>query len=319
LAGAGFGPRQNGGFEMAMLDDADTMEPDVEAEAPATEKAAPKKPKTAKKKTMKAKPTREVSSISFPYKDLATGIAVAQSMIDAGGVALTTEQLAGVMGLQAGSGNFVIKVATARIFGLVANVAGKYELSDIGFAIVDKDERRSRAARADAFLKVPLYKRTYDEFRGKQLPPRPLALEQAFVRFGVSAKQKEAARLAFDKSASQAGFFSAGQDRLVEPIIAGGSAPPPGRPPADDDDGGGNGNGNSGGGNRRQAYDDGPDTSGLHPFIQGLLGSLPEPNTNWTVEGRATWLQAASKIFDLIYKGSGEITIVAKGPDTPKQ
>jgi hypothetical protein len=303
---------------MAMLDNADTIERDVEAEAPATEKAAPKKPKTAKKKKMKAaKPTREASTIQFPYRDLAAGVSVAQVMIDAGGVALTTEQLAGVMGLQAGSGNFVMKVATARIFGLVANVAGKYELTDIGFAIVDgKDEKRQRQARAEAFLKVPLYKRAYDEFRGKQLPPRPHGLEQAFVRFGVSAKQKEAARLAFDKSAGQAGFFSAGQDRLVEPIIAGGGTPPPPvRGSGDDDDGGGNG----GGGNRRQAYDDGPDTSGLHPFIQGLLGSLPEPNTNWTVEGRATWLQAASKIFDLIYKGSGEITIVAKGPDAPKQ
>jgi hypothetical protein len=297
-----------------MLDNPDTIDQPVEAETTAKEAAA-KKPKAAKKKTVKAaKPARETSTIQFPYRDLGSGIAVAQAMIDAGGVALTTEQLAGVMQLQSGSGNFVMKVATARIFGLVANVAGKYELTDIGFAAVDtKDEKRQRQARAEAFLKVPLYRRAYDEFRGRQLPPRPHGLEQAFVRFGVSAKQKEAARLAFDKSAALAGFFSTGQDRLVEPIIAGGGAAPP-RPPADDDAGGGNGNG---GGGRRKVEEE-YETSSLHPFIRGLLDTIPEPGTNWAMEGRAKWLQAAANIFDLIYKGSGEITIVAKPTDAPK-
>ncbi|MET0970218.1 MAG: hypothetical protein ABWY18_13535 [Tardiphaga sp.] len=294
---------------MAALENAETIELEVEADAPAAGKAA-KKSKVAKKKNMKTvKVTREASTIQFPYRDLGSGISVAQAMIDAGGVALSTEQLAGVMGLQAGSGNFVMKVATARIFGLVANVAGKYELTDTGFAIVDgKDEKRQRQARAEAFLKVPLYKRTYDEFRSKQLPPRPHGLEQAFVRFGVSAKQKEAARLAFDKSAAQAGFFAVGQDRLVEPIIVGGGAQPPSRPP--EDDAGGN---NGGGGNRRQpSNENAVDVSDLHPFIQGLLDTIPEPGTNWAMEGRAKWLQAAANIFDLIYKGSGEIHITAK-------
>jgi hypothetical protein len=45
--------------------------------------------------------------------------------------------------------------------------------------------------------------------------------------------------------------------------------------------------------------------------VQGLLDSLPEPETNWTVDGRAKWLQAAANIFDLMYKGSGEITVKA--------
>lgn len=296
---------------MAMLDNADTMERDVEAEAPAPENSAPEKSKPAKKKKTKAaKPTRETSSIQFPYRDLGSGVSVAQAMIDAGGVALSTEQLAGVMGLQAGSGNFVMKVATARIFGLIANVAGKYELTDIGFAIVDgKDEKRQRQARAEAFLKVPLYKRAYDEFRGKQLPPRPHGLEQAFVRFGVSTKQKEAARLAFDKSAAHAGFFAAGQDRLIEPIIGGQGRTQELRQttPFIDED---------------RIYEPEVPTSTprtpepasktLNPFVQGLLDTIPEPGTNWAMEGRAKWLQAAANIFDLIYKGSGEIQIVAK-------
>jgi hypothetical protein len=53
----------------------------------------------------------------------------------------------------------------------------------------------------------------------------------------------------------------------------------------------------------------------LHPFIQGLLKTLPEPGTNWSIEGRSKWLQAAANIFDLMYKGTGSIEIKAKAND----
>jgi len=300
---------------MAMINGSDTVAPtEPAAAAAATPTAAKKKvAKLVPKAKPKVKRVVVQSTISFPYRDLESGIAVAQAIHNAGAVALSTDQLAGVMGLQAGSGNFVLKVMTARIFGLVTYTASKYELTDLGFEITEKDDKRQKAAKAKAFLTVPLYKRTYDDFKGRQLPPR-LGLEQAFVRYGVSVKQKEAARQAFEKSANQAGFFAAGTDRLIEPIIAGTPLSERGRQTVDEID---------------FTDENNPPTlvqsvrtkpnDGLHPFIQGLLGSLPEPNTNWTVEGRATWLQAASKIFDLIYKGSGEITIVAKSPETPKQ
>jgi hypothetical protein len=54
------------------------------------------------------------------------------------------------------------------------------------------------------------------------------------------------------------------------------------------------------------------DLTKFHPFTQGLLDSLPEPNSNWALEGRAKWLQAAALNFDLMYKGgNGEIKISA--------
>ena len=31
----------------------------------------------------------------------------------------------------------------------------------------------------------------------------------------------------------------------------------------------------------------------------------------WTIEGRASWLEAAANIFTLIYKGDGRISIQA--------
>lgn len=288
-----------------------------ESTGEATGSADPKPPKSApRKKSGKiriprppAKPEREQSSIQFPYQDLEAAISVARALLAGGGVALSRDQLAGVMNLAAGSGNFVLKVATARLFGLVAFSGGKYELTDLGFNILDSDERRQKEARAKAFLNVPLYKRTYDEFRSRQLPPRPHGLEQAFVRFGVARKQRTNARLAFDKSAAQAGFFQGGADRLIEPIIGPGAAVDRGRPPLFAEE--------------EPSFSEpapversGPDTSGLHPFIQGLLSTLPQPHTGWRVEGRAKWLQAAANIFDLLYTGSGEIKISARS-DTP--
>jgi hypothetical protein len=254
---------------------------------------------------------RGQSTIQFPYMDLDAAISVARAMLQAGGVGLTRDQLAGVMKLAAGSGNFVTKVATARIFGLIATEAGKYELTDLGFSILDSDEKRQKGARAESFLSVPLYRKVYDEFRGRQLPPRPLGLEQALVKFGVAPKQKTNARLAFDKSAQQAGFFAAGNDRLIEPIIAGGAARP--TTYADEID-------FRGEEKEKSAVVENPfDRLGRHPFIQGLLETLPEPNTNWSIEGRAKWLQAAAHVFDLIYKGSGEINITAKGEPLSKE
>jgi hypothetical protein len=272
----------------------------AEGSSPIDEKVTasetPAEPVAKKPKKKWIKPAREQSTIAFPYMDLDVATSVAKSMIQAGGVELTREQLAGVMGQSVDSGSFITKIATARLFGLIAYVQGKYKLTDLGFAIVDGDERRQKVARAEAFLSVPLYRRTYDEFRGRQLPPRPQGLELAFVNFGVSTKQKTNARLAFDKSAKQAGFFAAGDDRLIEPIINRlvTNAVPLEAPEA------------------RTTQPQAPEVSGLHPFIQGLLDTLPEPETNWTVEGRAKWLQAAAHIFDLIYKGDGEIAITLK-------
>jgi hypothetical protein len=248
------------------------------------------------------------STIQFPYGDLNDAVVVANGIMKCGGVACQPDQLAASLGQEPTSGNFRQKIATARTFGIIETIRGRYQLTELGFAIADKG--REKVARVEAFLSVPLYRRVYEEFRNKQLPPRPQALEHAFVGFGVARKQKERARQAFDRSAQQAGFFDqAGRDRLIRP--SGGST----SQPSFEEEGGsarietdtdaetashGGGGSNGGGGGRRGR---------LHPFIQGLLDSLPEPETNWAEEGRAKWLQAAANIFDLMYKGDANITV----------
>lgn len=62
-----------------------------------------------------------------------------------------------------------------------------------------------------------------------------------------------------------------------------------------------------------------PPTPELHPFILGLLKTLPKPafdengspETDWASPARMKWLQTAANIFDLIYKGEGGIKIEA--------
>jgi hypothetical protein len=245
------------------------------------------------------KRTREQSSIGFPYLDLDDAISVAAALLGNGGVPCEPDQLAAALKHPPTSGTFRMKIATARMFGLIETIQGKYHLTDLGFAITDGS--RQKAARADAFLNVPLYRKVYEQFRNQQLPPRPVALERTFVGFGVAQKQADRARVAFDKSAQQAGYFDqGGRDRLIRPPVGsatssnGGTpidapqsdiSPPP--PPGKSGGGGGD----------------------YHPFILGLLDTLPASGTLWTVEGRAAWLEAAASAFKLIYKGEGKITI----------
>jgi hypothetical protein len=253
--------------------------------------------------------TREQSAISFPYGDLNDAMSVARGIMACGGMACAPDQLAAALKQAPTSGAFRGKVSTARIFGLVDTVQGKYQLTELGAAITDS--KRERAARADAFLKVPLYRKVYEEFRNRPLPPRPLPLEHAFVGFGVAVKQKDKARYAFDRSAQQAGYYDHGsRDRLIRPPVADISGQPSdptdaGRQQDVDIESGerfGGGGFNSGGSNTINR-------GRLHPFIQGLLDTLPEPNTNWAEEGRAKWLQAAANIFDLMYMGDAHITV----------
>ena len=39
----------------------------------------------------------------------------------------------------------------------------------------------------------------------------------------------------------------------------------------------------------------------LHPFVAGLIQTLPESDTVFLYENRRAWLQAAADIFDLLY------------------
>jgi hypothetical protein len=278
-----------------------------------------------KRISMAPKPVKrqkEQSSIAFPYVDMDSAITIARTMYESGGFPCTREQLAGAMKMSPGNGSFIIKTAAARMFGLVDSKDGKYQLTQLGFNILD--EAREKAARAESFLCVPLFKKTYDEFKNKQLPPRPLGLENAFVQFGVSPKQKANARLAFEKSARQAGYSTIDPDRLIEPILGPTGPTDPVRvhgshkrlepePPIK-------------GPSQHFTLEGEPSRftlgeveSGLDPLIRGLLSRLPKAGEKWEINKRARWLQTLAANFDMVYQSDdGDTIIIIERKDSSK-
>ena len=239
---------------------------------------------------------RERSTIEFPYLDLDDAVEIAKTIHSNAGVTCTLDQLAAYLKHSMNSGSFRLRTSNARTYGLTENERGSLTLTDLGRRIADPSQES--AARAESFLRVPLYSRIFENYRGYTLPPAS-ALEKFMREAGVAAKQTGKARQAFMRAAKQAGFFAHGEDRLVQPAIA----PSPGtkpiepehpKPPEPE---------------KKQNGSGGGDFGNLHPFIQGLLKTLPEPETEWKAADRVKWLSTAANIFDLIYKGEGGIEV----------
>lgn len=231
------------------------------------------------------------STIEFSYFDLAGAIEIAHAVKHIGGTSADWKQLAVKLTMSPDGGGFRARVMSGKAFGILDYSRGTVELTELGLRIVDP--QFERAARVDAFMAVPLHKALFDRLNGQTLPPPP-AIERMAEQLGVAPKQKDKARLAFIRSAKQAGLFELATDRLSLPpglhTLSREKVPAAPVPVEQTIAGGGGG---SGGGS-----DD------LHPFIKGLLQKLPEPETEWSVEGRAKWLTTAMNIFDLMYSSA---------------
>ena len=233
---------------------------------------------------------RERSTIAFPYLDLDDSIEIAKGVHDLTGANCQWDQLAAKLDQSGTGGAFRQRVMTARMFGFITYSQSTITLTPLGSRLCDPQQEA--AAKAEAFLNIPLYKAVYEQFRNVTLPPVP-ALENAMVGMGVALKQKDKARQVFQRSATQAGFFALGPNRLVIPAIRNSAAAPavnPADPAVEDDK------------KKKKTKDD--DGEELHPFIQGLLKKLPPADSEWPNDKRAKWLQAAVNIFDLMYTES---------------
>jgi hypothetical protein len=234
---------------------------------------------------------RLVSTIAFPWADLDNAVRVAKAIYKVGGTSLTLEQLAAELKVAVKGGGFRLMYSAAKTFGLVTLSQGNVTLTDLGRTI--NDPKAEPAARAEAFLRVPLYRALYDIYKGGTPLPPASGLEAEMFKLGVVKKATERARQVFQKSAQQAGFFKYGTEKLVMPVAtaAGTGTPEPQRQPEGQrhaephkgDHGGGGG-------------------GGRHPFIAGLLKELPAEGADWPTGDRVKWLKAAAMLFDFIYK-----------------
>ncbi len=228
------------------------------------------------------------STIEFPYLDLDNAIEITKGVHQVGGSSCGWDQLAAHLQQTATSGGFRMRVMTARTFGFVTYSQGTVSLTELGKRL--NDPQQEKAAKVEAFLAVPLYSAIHDKFKNVTLPPAE-ALETEITNLGVAFKQAGKARQAFQRSATSAGFFWSGQNRLVKPAIKGSAAatPAPDVEPEKPD-------------KKKEKEDD----DRKHPLIEGLLKELPEPQSEWTTEDRKKWLEMASTIFNVIYKDSDD-------------
>lgn len=238
---------------------------------------------------------RQQSTILFPYLDLDVGVEVANAMYKTRGhSAMEAHELAATMD-QTLSGAFRLKTGTARIFGLTEKEGrDAAKLSNLGIRIIEPETEKQ--ARAEAFLAVPLYAAIYEKYKGQRLPPMK-ALEREMEALGVSGKQTDRARQAFERSARQAGFFDKGEDRLVRPHFDADSGKKVEREQQDErrDERRGDTGGGGGGGDE------------YHPLIQGLLVTLPRIGQPWSERDRKAWLTMAESIFAMIYQKAGDV------------
>lgn len=232
---------------------------------------------------------RERSTIQFPYVSLEDAASIARMIHKHAGTSCTIDQLAAYTRQSVTSGAFRIKVGNAGMFGFTESERGTVALTDLGRALVDPEQEAE--AKAEGFMRVPLYARIYDHYKGYTLPPAA-ALERFMREVGVSGKQTDKARQALVRSARDAGYFAHGEDRLVRPAGPGTKPIEGGR---NQSDGGSQGkrNGNGSGG------DEPPHTH--HPFVAGLIKELPPTGDPWPLKKQELWLETARSIFKMIY------------------
>ena len=146
-------------------------------------------------------------TIDFPYNDLDNAVGIAKGVERAGGTACALDQLAAALSVTV-SGSFRTRIANAKTFGFVETGGGQVRLSDLGRSVVDPAQEAW--ARAEAFLRVPLFSAIYERYKGFKLASAA-GLESEIGAFGVSSKQTDKARQALMRSARQPAFLRTGR------------------------------------------------------------------------------------------------------------
>jgi len=130
---------------------------------------------TDTEKPSESKKSNERSTIGFPYVDLDTCVDVALGLYSRSGLGpCGIDELAAELNNTV-SGSFRLKLSAAKMFGLIdKHSRSEYQLTPLGEDAVNG--AKEKAAKATAFLNIPLYNAIYEDYRGKLLPP-PKALE----------------------------------------------------------------------------------------------------------------------------------------------
>lgn len=234
---------------------------------------------------------RERSRIQFPYEDLAASESIVKVVHDSYGGRATRDQVAAALNSTVTSGSFRLKVLAAQMFGLVTTSRDGIQTTEDGVAVLD--DATAPSARANAFLKVPLYRALYEQYRGGTIPS-DAGLEAAIRELGVPAKQVSTARQAFLRSADRAGYFHQGRSRLVPPpavkVEAAVRREEEQLPPPEEEPG-------------MQA----------HPLLASLFKELPSREEGYSKSERENFKAALDAIFTIVYGSARDGETGAQG------
>jgi hypothetical protein len=244
---------------------------------------------------------RQRSTIAFPYSDYEGAESLARAIHEnVGHGQCAAEQLASWTHQSSKSSSFRSQIAAARLFGLIESADSEsYKLSPLGIRAVDQEH--ARAAKAESFLNVPLFRAVYEKYRQVSLPP-PAALERDMAAMGVAEKQKAKARQVLMASAKATGYCELGENKLIAPALKV-------DPKKDEDDdkkkkrtsGGGDGSGDDTGLN-------------LDPLIMALLRKIPTKEEGWPQDKRLRWFKTFAMNVSQVYdddQAPVELTISA--------
>jgi hypothetical protein len=183
-----------------------------------------------------------------------------------------------------------MQLAAARLFSLIEGEGpDNLKLTALGYRIMDPASER--AAKAESFLQVPLFRRLYELHKDATTPP-PAALEREIAGLGVSEKQKAKARQVFESSAQQTGFRESGANRLVMPAVVV-------KPQKQDEGGQKKDAGDGGGGGGAGGGDSGIN---LDPLLMALLKKIPKGGVgDWPSEARVRWFRTFAMNVSQVY------------------
>jgi len=157
-------------------------------------------------------------------------------------------------------------------------------LTELGAAVVDPltcDDAKVRA-----FLEVPLYRQLYDKFAGVLLPA-DAGLEAEIEALGVTPKSVARARQTLMRSATVAGFFTAGKDRLV-------------RPPVSRSEDISTSEGAKDVAHKTDTLDASAEHDGVDSLLHAIWARLPTEGTFPGIE-RGQWLKMLELALDMVY------------------
>ena len=175
---------------------------------------------------------------------------------------------------------------------LAAGDVRKFELTDLGRRIVDPTQQGE--ATVEAFLRVPLYQKLYENYEGRLLPGNS-GIEEEIVKFGVTRKSAPLARRAFQRSAEYAGFFGQGRNRLVKPQVTASLSLEPGSSELEQQDE-----------EVASVAQRGNAESGVHPLLEGLWASLPPKDQPFSSGQQEDWIKMATLALKMVYGGTGD-------------